>query len=149
ELTVAKGGPKLTPFQEGSCVPPVITFPPTPPPAGQRYCDRGGRPGGPNRVLVQEGITIDQLCKEILSGNPVIGLGRRVVDKTGIAGRFVIQLEFAPPPVDPSRPALAERQRALGEPTAPSLLTAIQEQLGLKLEPAKGTGEYLVVDHVE
>jgi uncharacterized protein (TIGR03435 family) len=48
ELIAAKGGPKLTPFQEGSCMPPVITFPPTPPPAGERYCVRGGRPGGPN-----------------------------------------------------------------------------------------------------
>ena len=150
ELTVAKGGPKLTPFPEGSCVPPVITFPPTPPPPGQRYCERGGRPGGPNRVLVQEGITLDELCKDFLSGNPVAGLGRRVIDKTGIAGKFNIRLEFAPPPIDPSRrPLAAERQAAAGEPTAPSLVTALQEQLGLKLEPARGPGEFIVIDHVE
>jgi uncharacterized protein (TIGR03435 family) len=149
ELTLAKNGPKLTPFQEGSCVPPVITFPPTPAPPGQRYCERGGRPGGPNRVLVQEGITLDQLAREILSGNPLIGLGRRVVDKTGLTGKFTIRLEFAPQPPDPSRPEMVERRRQAGEPTAPVLETALQEQLGLKLEPAKGIGEVLVIENAE
>ncbi len=36
-----------------------------------------------------------------------------------------------------------------GEPTAPPALVAIQEQLGLKLESAKGKGEFLVIDHIE
>jgi uncharacterized protein (TIGR03435 family) len=146
-LTVAKGGPKLQPFKEGTCVPEVITFPPTPAPAGQRYCKRGGRPGGPNRVLDQEGITIDEFCKTFLSGSPVAGLGRRVIDKTGLTGKFNIHIEFAP-----SSDALA-RMRAKGkengEPTAPSLPDALEEQLGLKLESTKGPGEFYVIEHVE
>jgi uncharacterized protein (TIGR03435 family) len=36
-----------------------------------------------------------------------------------------------------------------GEPTAPPVFTAIQEQLGLKLESAKGPGEFLVIGHIE
>jgi uncharacterized protein (TIGR03435 family) len=71
-----------------------------------------------------------------------------VVDKTGIKGLFEIHFEFG---IDD-----AARQRVIeitgndpGEPTAPPVFTAIQEQLGLKLESAKGKGEFLVIDHIE
>ncbi len=145
-LTVAKGGPKLKPFEEGSCLEEVITFPPTPAPAGQRYCERGGRPGGPNRVLVEEGITLDELCKTFLGG-PVAGLGRRVIDKTGLSRKFNIHLEFAPS--DEALARLRAKGRDNGEPTAPPLPTALEEQLGLKLESARGSGDFYVIDHIE
>jgi uncharacterized protein (TIGR03435 family) len=145
-LTVAKGGPKLKPFEEGSCLEEVITFPPTPAPAGQRYCERGGRPGGPNRVLVEEGITVDELCKTFLGG-PVAGLGRRVIDKTGLSRKFNIHLEFAPS--DEALARLRAKGRDNGEPTAPPLPTALEEQLGLKLESARGSGDFYVIDHIE
>lgn len=73
-------------------------------------------------------------------------VGRFVVDRTGLAGTWDFELTFAaeprgllppgqePPPVDPS---------------APSLFTALQEQLGLKLDATKGPVEVLVVDSVE
>jgi uncharacterized protein (TIGR03435 family) len=58
-----------------------------------------------------------------------------VVDRTGLAGEYDFQLTYVP---DGS-----------SDTSAPELLTAIQEQLGLKLEPAKVPIEILVVDHVE
>jgi len=69
--------------------------------------------------------------------------GRVVVNKTSLSGRFDLTLRWtpddAPPPVlngapDPSAP--------------PGLFTAIQEQLGLKLEPAKGPVGVLVIDKI-
>jgi uncharacterized protein (TIGR03435 family) len=60
---------------------------------------------------------------------------RPVLDRTGIPGVFDFRLEFA---ADESKPEYG-----------PSLFTAIQEQLGLKLESAKGQVLTLVVDHVE
>ncbi len=64
-------------------------------------------------------------------------LGRIVVDKTGLAGKYSFTLHFTP----------NDQQ---GSPDAgPTLLTALEEQLGLKLVPAKGPIDTLVVDHVE
>jgi uncharacterized protein (TIGR03435 family) len=63
------------------------------------------------------------------------GIDRPVVDKTGIAGYYDIVFKGA---------AAAQRQ-----PDGPTLYTLIQEQLGLKLVPAKGPMDVIVVDHVE
>jgi len=63
--------------------------------------------------------------------------GRTVVDKTGLTGNYDIDLKWTP-----------DDQQ--GTPDAgPSLFTALEEQLGLKLVPAKGPVDKLVVDHVE
>jgi len=60
--------------------------------------------------------------------------GYQVVDRTGIAGAFDIDLKWTP-------------DNSNG--TGPSLFTAIQEQLGLRLEPGRAPVEILVVDHAE
>jgi uncharacterized protein (TIGR03435 family) len=77
-------------------------------------------------------------------------LGRLVVDKTGLAGNYDFTIQCAPGEI-----------RALGdggewidnapptESAGASLLTALQEQLGLKLKPEKLPVEVLVIDHVE
>jgi uncharacterized protein (TIGR03435 family) len=160
ELTRARGGPKLEPFKEGSCVPNEFPppFPPPPTPPGQRRCkpDPGAslspeeqlRAIGPNRVLQFEGVTLVEFTNYVLA-NPLVGLQRRVVDKTGLPGRFNIRLEYAPPPVDPSRPEIATLQAAAGDPTAPAIETALREQLGLRLEPAKGEGVRFVIESVD
>lgn len=79
-------------------------------------------------------------------------LSRTVVDKTGIAGEFQIQLIFAPdtptaPSTDVPGPGRAD-DAAAAEP-GPGIFTAMQEQLGLKLNSGKGLVEVLVIDHVE
>ena len=63
-------------------------------------------------------------------------LRRRVIDNTGIIGTFDVHLEWAP-------------DDGAADGTLPSLFTALQEQLGLKLESTKGPVEVLVIDHVE
>jgi uncharacterized protein (TIGR03435 family) len=67
-------------------------------------------------------------------------LGRTVDDRTNLAGQYDIDLSFTPEGATAAAPA--------SEPGAPSLLTALQEQLGLKLESGKGHEEVLVFARV-
>jgi uncharacterized protein (TIGR03435 family) len=64
-----------------------------------------------------------------------------VVDKTNLTGKYDIDLEWTPEP--------ALMQSTPPEPAGPSIFTALQEQLGLKLESAKGPVKTLVIDHIE
>ncbi len=77
--------------------------------------------------------------------------GRVVVDRTGLPGNWEFELTFAPDPTElqlpPGMPP--PPPPAAADPNAPSLFTALQEQLGLRLQPARGPVEVLVVDHVE
>jgi|KBSMisStaDraftv2_1062788.scaffolds.fasta_scaffold78427_2 uncharacterized protein (TIGR03435 family) len=59
-------------------------------------------------------------------------VGRPILDKTGLAGAFDAEMQWAPEGSD-----------------GPAFVTALQEQLGLRLEPAKTTLDYLVIDHIE
>lgn len=76
-------------------------------------------------------------------------LDRTVVDKTNLTGRIDLQLQWTPgvgeTPLSPGGDLLPPPADSPGV----SVFTAIQEQLGLKLEPAKGPVEMLVIDHVE
>ncbi len=69
-------------------------------------------------------------------------LGRVVIDRTGLDGRFELSLKWTPD--DAAAPSSAANADA-----GPSIFTAIQEQLGLKLESGKGPVPILVVDHIE
>jgi uncharacterized protein (TIGR03435 family) len=145
KLTVAKGGPKLKPFKEGSCIPPASPFDPPPSLApGQRFCATSPQPAPAGLFgLHFEGRTIDDFVQTFLNG-PFAGLEREVSDKTGLTGKFDIELQY-------SR-SLNPRQQnppEAGDPAGPSIFTALQEQLGLKLESGKGTGYTLVVDSIE
>ena len=71
---------------------------------------------------------------------------RTVIDKTGLAGVYDLNLKWSPQDI-PSQPA-QDGSNTLTD-SNPSLFTALQEQLGLKLKSAKGPVETLVVDHVE
>jgi uncharacterized protein (TIGR03435 family) len=141
-LMAAKNGPKLPEAKEGGCVKFGPDSPPPPLPApGQLppiLC--GGFLRAPN--LLQAGKVDMKQLVNVLSDV----LGRPVIDKTGYTGTFDVKLEFSPegtsfggggfrpPPSDDSKP---------------SIFTALQEQLGLKLESQKGPGEVLIIDHAE
>ena len=64
---------------------------------------------------------------------------REVIDQTGLEGMFDFDLDF--------RPDTSSSDTARAD--APSIFTALQEQLGLKLESTKGLVEVLVIDHIE
>ncbi len=84
------------------------------------------------------GLTVQKGSVRLLVNTLANILGSPVVDKTGLTGTYDFTLKWT----DPS---------ALNGPDSefPSLVTAVQEQLGLRLESQKSPGEVLVVDHAE
>ena len=112
-LIVAKGAPKLGEAKlEGTTI--------------NHWRDHLEVQGGDTLALLAE-----ELSKEV---------GRPVIDKTGIAGRYNLVLRWTP---DGMMPA------ASAPDAPPSIFTALEEQLGLKLKSAKGSVQVLVVDHAE
>jgi uncharacterized protein (TIGR03435 family) len=75
-------------------------------------------------------------------------LGRVVIDKTGIVGRYDVALKWTPETGTASMNGGTEAA-APSPDSGPSIFTAIQEQLGLKLESARGPVQVLIIDHVE
>jgi len=71
---------------------------------------------------------------------------RVVIDQTGLTGTFDLDLNWTPDRTPPNAPAGVS---ADADRDAPSIFTALKEQLGLKLESAKRPVEVLVIDHVE
>ena len=83
-----------------------------------------------------DGITMTQLAGELGSATE----GRHVIDRTGLEGRFDLTLTWNP---DGLRPDAAPAGNT------PSIFVAIQEQLGLRLEPITAPIEVIVIDSVE
>ena len=107
---------------------------PASPPGERPAC---GLIAGPNRLggnRIAAGNTSMSQLATTLSGT----MNRMVLDHTGLSGVFNVTLDFVPDgaPIDAIQ-------------NLPSLQTALQEQLGVKLEPARGPVEVLVIDHVE
>jgi len=125
ELVIAKNGPKLQEAKpaEGS--------------------DPGGTVESRAGQIAAKNVVVSQLVTRLTQT-----LGRTVVDKTeGLKGKYDFMLIWAPDEAG-SSPSSASSS-APPDPTGPSIFTAIQEQLGLKLEPAKGPVDCLVIDHLE
>ncbi len=74
-------------------------------------------------------------------------VGRAVVDRTGLTGNWDFELRFAAEPPPGGLPPGVQLPPI--DPDAPNLFTAVQEQLGLKLEATKGPVEVLVVDSIQ
>jgi uncharacterized protein (TIGR03435 family) len=76
-------------------------------------------------------------------------VGRPVIDKSGITGRFNIRVEFSREGTELAAIAL-KGPTAASDPTGPpSIFTALQDQLGLKLESGRGPVDSLVIDHID
>jgi uncharacterized protein (TIGR03435 family) len=150
-LLLGKNGSKLVEAK-------VDDTAPSSPPQGSP--GRGGF-GGPNTIMMGfdagaftmtgKAVPITNLVR-----NLSMNLRRSVVDKTGLTGKYDFTLRFAPdmsmavqtpPPggaIDGASPI-----GTASDSTAPTLVVAIQEQLGLKLESTKGPVEIIVINHVE
>jgi uncharacterized protein (TIGR03435 family) len=74
-------------------------------------------------------------------------VGRMVIDRTGLTGNWDLELTFAPERPLGALPPGAEPPPV--DPNAPTLFTAVQEQLGLKLDATKGPVEVLVIDSIQ
>jgi uncharacterized protein (TIGR03435 family) len=90
---------------------------------------------GPSERMSSESVAMARFAF-VLSTN---ALRRPVIDRAGLAGQFTFSLEFAP----------GTEITAAAAPDAPSIFTAIEEQLGLKLRPVKTSLDVLVIDRAE
>jgi bla regulator protein blaR1 len=146
-LTLPKGAAKLKPFQSGSCaaIPSERPFPPLLP--GQQFCKLVITP----RSLDAQGSSLTNVA-----GLLSLVLDRPVIDRTGIADSFDIHVEFAPDPLgprmsyfgSPMTPKDLTAPATPDDPTRPTIFQAL-EQVGVKLAPARGPIDVLVIDHVE
>jgi uncharacterized protein (TIGR03435 family) len=110
-------------------------------PAGAQTTICGPKTGGAGRVILT-GMPMQQFTALLA----VMLGGGTVVDKTGLTGRYDIDLTYTP-----ERP-LPEGINLPGppaDPNGPTIYTALREQLGLKLESQKDQEEVLVIDRVE
>jgi uncharacterized protein (TIGR03435 family) len=112
--------------------------PPPPPPGGQAPpCGMVNR----NGLLSVDSAALPQLANALSAE-----LNRRVVDRTGLSGLFNARLTWTPDPL-PTGPLPPDLSPI--DPNGPSIFTAVQEQLGLKLQPSIGPVDVLVIDSVE
>lgn len=116
-LTVAKGGPKMTPNASD--------------PNG--WMDQQNSMGNGRDVENMKNTSMAELA-EILE----FRVDRPVVDQTGLKGRYDFKLQWT-----------TDDAQSVQPDAPPGLFTAIQEQIGLKLEPVKAPADVLVIDHVE
>jgi uncharacterized protein (TIGR03435 family) len=98
-----------------------------------------------NGELTAHGVTLAQMA-DVLTQELSRELGRVVIDKTGIQGRYDCALKWTP---DTGRMSDATDGSVASTDSGPSIFTAIQEQLGLKLESTKGPVQVLVIDRAE
>jgi uncharacterized protein (TIGR03435 family) len=123
ELVIAKGGPKIH---------PVTEEPPS------------NAPRAGTTILVGS-IEIVRDDWSAFTGSLPSELGRPLHDGTGLTGKFTFKLEWVPDESQPNSFGEAPPADAVG----PSIFAAMQNQLGLKLEPKKLPVEMFVIDHVD
>ena len=161
-LVVARGGPKLKVSVDTDR--PADFKAPVPgddskaggPGGGAKVGESGPNPSRGHMVHMMGPGRIDahgsdlQILARILSQQ----LGRTVVDKTGLTGNYDYALNWtpdtSPPPMPGGGPEGGPPHNDIGNiGVGPSVFTALQEQLGLKLESEKGKVDVIVIDHID
>lgn len=145
-IVKARGDGQLGPRLVANSCTWDISKPPAPPQTGEKPC--GGISEGFGRMSLNA-VPIPVFLQYLAPK-----LNRVIVDRTGLTGNFDIELRWTPDNLPPRPPGLPADQplRVNGEPidpNGPSLVTAMQEQLGLKLDGTRAPVEVLVVDRVE
>ncbi len=126
-LVVAKGGSKLE------------TAPDT---TGQDSGLNAGRADDGKTAIVGKNLEIPNLVRFLASQ-----VGRDVLDQTGLTGKYNFKFSFSP---DLNRPAdIAAPDAPRADTSGPSIFTALQEQLGLRLDTQKAPVEMIVIDSVQ
>jgi uncharacterized protein (TIGR03435 family) len=141
---------------EPGAPPPAPPAPPPRPAPGRGLPDNYTMPPGgvmmtPNGVMASA-IQFSELVR-FLSQR----LNRPIIDKTEITGYYNFRLEFAgdntPVPIAPTLSTPGAGPPGTSSPTAsdplPSIFTALQEEMGLKLEPSKGQYEVVIIDSIQ
>jgi uncharacterized protein (TIGR03435 family) len=136
-MTVAKGGLKLKPTIDGSCLPLDFSETLNMTPGDRALCGWPRVRNGTVNVLDILGVHLSTFAKLLHPD------GNSVIDRTGITGAFDIHLEWSEAPRDPGGGAATDPSPHT------SAIVATREQLGLQLTAAKGTRDILVVDRVE
>jgi len=134
-LVIARHGPKLHEAKPGDTYPNGLK--------GVHGASGLLFMGGIGGPLTAQGASMENLSR-LLS----LQLRRPVIDKTGLTGNYDFTLKWAP---DQNTPMFngAGNDSVPSDSSGPSIFTAVQEQLGLKLESQKGPVEMIVIDHVE
>ena len=133
-------GPQLKPSTLDCSPKPPGTppAPPPPPPASESdYLNRCGGMFG-NGTIVSGSITMGSLVLSL--AGPA---GRQVFDRTGLKGNYALTLKHSPPRTPGTSPD------APPPDDVPDFFTALQEQLGLKLQPEKSLVPVFVIDRIE
>ena len=131
-LVIGKDGSKLKPSEDQT-----PTLPPGQRPTGDIRGSIGGTISSTSRTMRATAVPMSRLVNALIQQ-----LGRLVIDKTNLQGLFDFNLQFSTTGPAGNAPPAAE------DPN-PSLFTAVQEQLGLRLESTKGPVEVLVIESVE
>lgn len=170
ELVVGKSGPKFKESEDQADSLPDPGMPP--PPSGRMAMGKDGfpeMPAGRTMMMIMPGRARMAAYKETMeafAGRLSGSAGRPVMDGTGLKKKYDFTLTFAPeggmgpgmPPPPPGGgggamvgggPMAGPHAAAADAESLPTLATALQEQLGLKLEGKKGPVEIIVVDKIE
>jgi uncharacterized protein (TIGR03435 family) len=146
-LVVAKGGLKMK--ESAPEDPPKVDDSQKPGDAEAKDKPRMGRHGlmMNGRGHLESTGTTTEMLSHVLAQQ----LGRTVVNKTGLTGNYDYTLQWTPDDVGTPMGGDAGPGKGDISPDAggPTLLTALEEQLGLKLESQKGTVDVIVIDHID
>jgi uncharacterized protein (TIGR03435 family) len=152
-LTVAKGGLKIKPMEEGGCslFDPAKNRPRDTPPGGKPWCIQGIGSADSRNMLSDWTINGAGQPMSNLAGALSIVMGRHVFDKTGISGVFSYNLRFAHDDTTHGEfpPGLPSPSPQTDVPAGPSVFTVLEERLGLKLISDKGPRGFLVIDSIQ